>query len=152
MLQPGDTAPAFELPSQTGELVRLGDFRGRQNVVLYFYPKDNTPVCTREACAFRDSYEQFASKETAVIGVSSDSSASHEAFALKHNVPFPLLADVNGALQRAYGVGRVLGFMPSRVTFVIDKKGVIRGVFSALFQAGKHVEEALQTLETVHSD
>jgi len=146
MLKRGDAAPDFAMRSQTGELIRLSSFRNGQNVVLYFYPKDNTPVCSREACAFRDSYEAFASKETAVIGVSSDAPASHAAFAARHNVPFPLLSDEDGALRRACGVAKLFGVLPGRVTFVIDKQGVIRSAFSALWQAEKHVQTALRAL------
>lgn len=146
MLKIGDTAPDFALPSQTGDLIRLSSFRGRQNVVLYFYPKDNTPVCTREACAFRDGYHEFVSRDTAVIGVSGDSAQSHAAFAGRYNVTFPLLSDGDGALRRAYGVTKALGVLPARVTFVIDKEGIVREVFSALFQAEKHVQAALRAL------
>lgn len=146
MLKAGDPAPDFDLPSQTGERVRLSDFRGEKNVVLFFYPKDDTAVCTKEACSFRDSYAEFASRDTVVLGISSDSTDSHARFASKYSLPFPLLADANGKIRHAYQVSRTLGVIPGRATFVIDKKGVIQSVFSAQFQAEEHVRTALQTL------
>ena len=103
----GDVAPDFTLPDQSGVPVRLGDLVGRKTVVLYFYPKDETPGCTIEARAFRDSYEQFSAKDAEVVGVSSDSVRSHRRFARRHNLPFLLLSDRDGAVRRLYGeIGR----------------------------------------------
>lgn len=148
MLNPGAAAPDFELPAHTGEKIRLSSFRGSKAVVLFFYPKDETPGCTKEVCAFRDSYADFASQNTVVLGVSSDSGTSHDRFANKHNLPFPLLSD-DGTLRRAYGVGRTLGIIAGRATFVIDKEGVIRAAFSSQFQPGEHVRTALAALQGV---
>ncbi|MBM4267220.1 MAG: peroxiredoxin [Deltaproteobacteria bacterium] len=143
----GDTAPEFDLADAAGKRVRLADFRGQKAVVLYFYPKDDTPGCTKEACAFRDSYEAFKDAGAEVIGVSSDSEASHQKFAEKFRLPFTLVADPGGAVRKRYGVPSTLGLLPGRVTFVIDKGGVVRHVFNSQLQATKHVEESLGVLK-----
>ena len=144
----GAQAPDFELADAGGRKVRLSEFRGRKAVVLYFYPKDDTPGCTREACSFRDHYEDFVAAGAEVIGVSSDDGASHERFAKKHRLPFTLLSDEDGAVRKRYGVPATLGLLPGRVTFVIDAQGVVRHVFNSQLAASRHVEEALRTLRT----
>lgn len=131
LLTPGTPAPDFTLPDQSGNPVRLSDFRGK-TVVLYFYPKDNTPGCTRQACAFAAAYEAFRSRNAVVIGVSKDSTASHQKFAAKYDLPFVLLSDPERQAIEAYGVwqekkmcGKVsMGVV--RSTYVIDGDGVIR--------------------------
>ena len=145
----GDIAPDFSLPSQKGEQVSLQDFRGKANVVLYFYPKDNTPGCTTEACTFRDSYEVFKEAGAEVIGVSSDSAESHQQFARKNHLPFILLSDGNGSVRKRYGVSATFGLLPGRVTYIIDQQGIVRHIFSSQFAAEKHVAEALKTLEVL---
>jgi peroxiredoxin Q/BCP len=145
----GDKAPDFTLPSQTGASVTLSQFFGKKNVVLYFYPKDESPGCTREACAFRDSYELFTDLGAEVIGVSADSVESHKAFAEHHNLPFTLLSDVDNSVRKLYGATSSLGIVPGRVTFIIDKKGVVRHVFSSQLQAEKHVLEAREVLKKI---
>src|SRR5215831_10163217 len=122
----GDAAPEFDLSDSSGKRVRLSDFRGKKSVVLYFYPKDDTPGCTKEACSFRDQYEAFKDAGAEVIGVSSDSEASHRKFADKHRLPFTLVADTSGEVRKRYGVPATLGLLPGRVTFVIDRGGVVR--------------------------
>lgn len=149
MLEVGDFAPDFTLRSQHNELVRLSDFRNKRNVVLYFYPKDDTPGCTAEAICFRDNYEIFLSFGAEVIGVSSDSMASHIRFADKHKLPFLLLSDVDGKVRELYGVSKTLFVLPGRVTFVIDKQGIIRHIFSSQFNATKHIEEAMNILKSL---
>jgi len=144
-LQVGDLAPDFELPSQTGEPVKLSDFKGKW-VVVYFYPADDTPGCTKEACAFRDSHEDFVDAGAIVLGISSDSKESHAKFAAKHNLPFTLLSDEGGALRKLYGVKKSLGLLPGRVTYVIDPNGVVRKVFSSQLGVTKHHTEALETI------
>ena len=139
----GDTAPDFTLPTQRGDQVTLSDFRDKKVVVLFFYPKDDSYGCTREACAFRDAFEDFTEAGAEVIGVSSDSVASHDQFATKHQLPFTLVADGGGELRRKYGVNTALGVFPGRVTYVIDQQGVVRHVFSSLTQFTGHVEQAL---------
>ena len=128
----GDRAPDFTLADAEGKPVSLADFRGKRAVVLYFYPKDDTPGCTKEACSFRDSYEEFTQAGAEVIGVSSDSGSSHQGFAKKHRLPFTLLSDPGGAVRKKYGVPATLGLLPGRVTFVIDREGVVRHVSEAL--------------------
>jgi peroxiredoxin Q/BCP len=142
----GDRAPDFTLPAQDGRSVTLGDFLGKKAVVLYFYPMDETPGCTAEACAFRDSYEVFAEAGAEVIGVSSDSADSHKQFAAHHRLPFILLSDTGGKVRKRYGVSRWLGLIPGRVTFVIDRAGIVRHVFASQFEATRHVAEAMQGL------
>jgi peroxiredoxin Q/BCP len=143
----GDSAPDFDLADASGRRVRLSDFRGKKNVVLYFYPKDDTPGCTKEACAFRDSYEAFQDAGAEVIGVSSDSEASHQKFSEKFRLPFTLVADPGGSVRKRYGVPATLGFLPGRVTFVIDQGGVVRNVFNSQLQATRHVDESLGVLK-----
>ena len=145
-LGPGASAPDFALDDQNGKRVALADFRGRRNVVVYFYPKDDTPGCTRESCAFRDRYEDFQGAGAEVIGISGDSTRSHEAFAARHGLPFTLLSDPGGKVRRAFGVPSTLGVLPGRVTYVIDKRGVIRHAFNSQLNPAKHVEEALRVL------
>ncbi len=144
----GDAAPNFTLSSQTGNTVSLRDFIGKKNIVLYFYPKDNTPGCTAEACSFRDSYQVFKDAGAEVIGVSSDSAQSHQQFATKNKLPFVLLSDENGAVRKLYGVPATLGLLPGRVTYIIDKQGIVRNIFSSQFTPEKHIEEALKTLQS----
>lgn len=146
-LKPGDTAPDFTLPDQCGAPVSLGAFKGKRAVVLYFYPRDETRGCTAEACKFRDDFEVFRDAGAEVIGVSSDSVRSHAAFAEHHRLPFTLLADVDGAVRRSYGVERQMLLVPGRTTFVIDRLGVIRHVFSQLLDATRHVDEALAVVQ-----
>jgi len=145
----GDEAPDFVLPDRTGKMVRLSEFRGRKAVVLYFYPKDDTPGCTKESCAFRDSYQDFQDAGAEVIGVSSDSAESHGRFAAKHRLPFTLLADQGGQVRKRYGVPATLGLLPGRVTFVIDRAGIVGHVFNSQFQATQHVSEALEALRAL---
>ena len=145
----GSRAPDFTLPNQAGESVRLYDVVGKKSVVLYFYPKDNTGGCTKEACAFRDSYEAFTNAGVEVIGVSSDSSDSHAGFARQNQLPFVLLSDVGGAVRKRYGVPKTFGLIPGRVTYVIDRDGIVRHIFSSQFAAEKHVAEAMKMLNAM---
>jgi thioredoxin-dependent peroxiredoxin len=146
LVEPGRKAPAFALPDQDGQTRRLRDYAGRP-LILYFYPKDDTPGCTKEACSFRDQYEAFKEAGAEVIGVSSDSEASHGKFAQKHRLPFVLVADKGGQLRKRYGVPSTLGLLPGRVTYVIDRGGVVRHVFNSQLQATRHVDEALAVLQ-----
>jgi len=142
----GEPAPDFELASSTGETVRLSDFRGKSEVVLFFYPHDHSPACTLEACAFRDSYAAFQKAGAEVIGISADSADSHRRFAARFRLPFRLLSDGDGAVRARYGVPRTLGLLPGRVTYLIDREGVVRHIFSSQFRPMKHVSEALDVL------
>jgi thioredoxin-dependent peroxiredoxin len=129
----GDTAPDFSVNDTHGNFVRLSDYAGKP-VVLYFYPKDDTPGCTKEACSFRDNYQQYLSQGITVFGVSMDDQASHQAFADKFNLPFPLLADVDGTIATAYDVaGERNGFRyAQRVTYVIGADGKINQVYTSV--------------------
>jgi len=144
-----DEAPAFTLKAGDGSTVTLGQYRGKKPVVLFFYPKDDTAICTKEVCAFRDSFADFQAAGAVVLGVSSDSRESHDAFAGKHHLPYPLLADEGGAVRKLYGVPSTMGLLPGRVTYVIDREGVVRHVFNSQLDAGKHVDEALKTLKSL---
>lgn len=142
-----DHAPDVALPDQNGKTISLKDYRGKQVVVIYFYPKDNTAVCTAEACTFRDSYESFKELGAEVIGVSSDSVKSHKEFAEKHRLPFPLLADTGNMARKAFGVPSTAKIIPGRVTYVIDKEGVVRYVFNSMLDGPKHVTEAIKIVK-----
>lgn len=149
-LQVGDEAPNFELLNQDGDEVELMSYRGKKHVVLYFYPKDETPGCTKEACGFRDSYELFVAAGAEVIGVSADSVDSHKLFALNRRLPFQLLSDLKNSIRKKYGVsGSWLGLIPGRETFVIDKEGMIRHRFSSQFQIDQHIQDSLAILENL---
>jgi len=145
----GDVAPDFTLADADGASVSLHDYRDRANVVLFFYPKDDTPGCTAEACTFRDQYEAFREAGAEVIGISADSVGSHRGFADRHRLPFPILSDPHGVVRAAYGVPRTLGLIPGRTTYVIDRGGVVRHVFSSQFRPARHVAEAIEVLRTL---
>jgi thioredoxin-dependent peroxiredoxin len=144
-LAAGDKAPDFTLPSADGGRVSLSDLTKtkRRTVVVFFYPKDDTPGCTAEACGFRDLYEEFARAGAEVVGISTDSAASHQQFAGKHRLPMKLLTDADGAVRRAYGVRATLGLFPGRATFVVDRDGVIRHSFASQLRVVSHVQQAL---------
>lgn len=148
--QVGRMAPEFTLPNQDGKPVSLSDYRGR-NVVVYFYPKDDTPGCTAEACSFRDSYEVFTDAGAEVIGISSDSSASHKQFASQYHLPFVLLSDEGGAVRKRYKVPASLGLIPGRVTYVIDAQGVVRHIFSSQINVERHVAESVRILKELQT-
>ena len=142
----GEVAPDFTLPDQDGRPVTLSSLRGKV-VVLYFYPKDFTSGCTKEACHFRDAYEDFTETGAEVIGVSADSQESHRKFRDTYLLPFSLLSDEKGDVKRLYGVSGHL--LPGRVTFVIDKNGFVRHVFSSQTDMKAHVDEALKILKSL---
>lgn len=142
----GTAAPDFELSDQHGKTVRLSDYRGKSAAVVYFYPKDETAGCTAEACRFRDDFEKFSDAGAVVFGISDDSPESHKSFAANHRLPFQLLSDTGGAVRKRYGVKKTLGVIPGRVTFVIDREGIVRHTFSSQMDAERHVDEALAAL------
>lgn len=146
----GDLAPNFRLLSQTGQTVELKDFIGVSPVVLFFYPKDNTTLCTKEVCHFRDNFEGLKKINNAeVIGISSDSVDSHKQFSEANNLPFMLLSDPDEEVRELYGVPKTFGIIPGRVTYVIDKQGVIRHIFSSQLNYKRHVNEALSALKSI---
>ncbi|HSE25976.1 MAG TPA: thioredoxin-dependent thiol peroxidase [Pyrinomonadaceae bacterium] len=148
MVKEGTTAPAFKTKDDNGEDVSLKDFKG-QKVVLYFYPKDDTPGCTKEACSFRDAYSKFKKHGIKLLGVSPDSEASHQKFITKYKLPFTLLADRDHAIAEAYGVWGEKKFMGRtymgvlRTTFLIDEKGKIKKVFEKV-KPEDHATEVLE--------
>jgi peroxiredoxin Q/BCP len=147
----GERAPDFSAITQDGSTIRLADFLSKRVVVLFFYPKDGTTICTKEACSFRDSYSRFADAGAEVIGVSSDSPKAHHKFAAQNQLPFHLISDADGSLRKAFGVRKTLGLLPGRVTYVIDKQGIVRLIFSAQFASDEHVQQALQAVDACES-
>lgn len=143
-LQIGDNCPAFKLANQFGEFIDSSNLIGTKNLVIYFYPKDDTPGCTKEACSFRDSHEEFKDLGCEVLGISSDSVEDHKKFAEKHRLSFNLLADTSKDLRKAFGVpGNLFGLIPGRVTYIIDLNGKIRGIYNSLTNPLGHIEQAL---------
>ena len=149
-LSSGDRAPQIALTDQNGVERRSDQLAGKA-LVLFFYPKDDTPGCTMEACAFRDSYADLQALGAEVWGVSGDDAGSHQRFAQRHNLPYPLLVDRGNQLRRAFGVPAVLGLLPGRVTYVIDAEGVIRHVFNNLLDGPAHRREALDALRRLQA-
>lgn len=146
-LKTGDKVPAFSLKDQNGQEFNVGQLLGKQPLVIYFYPKDETSVCTKEACSFRDSYEEFNKYGAKVIGISSDDVASHKSFAANHKLPFTLLSDPDNSTRKLFGVPKTMGMIPGRVTYVVDKKGVIIHTFNSMRDGEKHVTESLEALK-----
>ena len=151
-LKVGDMAPDFSLPSNKGTDVTLSSFKGNKNIVLFFYPKDGSLGCTQQACSFRDSYEVFKELGAEIGGVSGDDVKSHEKFAVENLLEYILLSDKGDTVRKLYGASGALGLMPGRVTFVIDKEGVIRHIFSSQIQPKKHIDEALKTLREIEGN
>ena len=151
MLKEGTTAPDFEGEADDGSTFHLSDYRGKKNVVLYFYPKDFTPGCTKEACNFRDESETIGTHDAVVVGVSSDSTESHSSFKEQHKLTFPLIADPEKRIRRTYEAQGLLGLIPARVTYIIDKQGIIRKSFRHDLSIGKHLSDTLAALDTVAS-
>ncbi|MGB3493410.1 MAG: thioredoxin-dependent thiol peroxidase [Elainellaceae cyanobacterium] len=154
-LEPGDQAPEFSLPDGDGNLVNLSDFRG-QRVVLYFYPRDNTPGCTKEACSFRDAYVSYQNQQVAVFGVSTDDAKSHTKFTTKHQLPFPLLTDADGSMAASYdsyGLKKFMGkeFMGIfRTTFIISPDGKVEKIYKKV-KPEAHAEQVLEDLAALSS-
>lgn len=149
-LKVGDHVPPFSLPDQDGIPFVLSDALAKGPVVLFFYPKDDTPVCTAEVCSFRDASEDFIAAGATVAGISSDSVATHRSFAQRHKVAYRLLSDSGSALRKKLGVPRgMLGLTEGRVTYVIDQEGTVRHRYDALFKSNEHVEASLTTLRSL---
>ncbi|NCR59329.1 MAG: peroxiredoxin [Microcystis aeruginosa LL13-06] len=144
----GDRVPNFSLPSQTGTTVNVTDLIGKKSLVIYFYPKDDTPGCTAESCAFRDSYEVFTDAGAEVIGISADSPQSHQQFAQKYNLPFTLLSDSDNRVRKLFGVPSTLFVLPGRVTYIIDQEGIVRHIFDSMLDFKAHVTESLNTIKS----
>jgi peroxiredoxin Q/BCP len=146
-LKIGDIVPNFTAKDNHGEVFESQSVLGRKPLVIYFYPKDNTPGCTTEACSFRDQYEDFKDLGAEVIGISSDSVKSHQKFANKHKLPFVLLSDEDKKLRHLFGVrNNLFGLLPGRVTYVIDRNGVVIYIFDSI-NAAKHIPKALEIVK-----
>lgn len=135
-----------------GDNVTLSEYFGKKNVVLYFYPMDESPGCTKEACTFRDSYEELTNLGAEVLGVSGQSVESHKSFASHYGLPFILLSDKDNKVRELYGVPSTMGIIPGRVTYIIDKEGVVRHIFNSQTQAPRHVEEAKKALMEIEKE
>ncbi len=150
-LQLGTPLPDVALTSSDGDLVRLRDFVGTKILVVYFYPKDYTPGCTKQACGFRDAYEQFTAAGAEVIGISGGELVVHAAFRAEHQLPFKLLADPDAKARAAFDVGKTLKLVEARVTFVIDRSGLVRHVFDSMLRVNKHIADALAVVRDLRS-
>ncbi|WP_303672832.1 peroxiredoxin [Vampirovibrio chlorellavorus] len=146
-LQVGQTAPDFELPDAEGQAVRLYDLLAKGWVVLFFYPKDNTPGCTAQACSFRNSYQEFRALGAQIFGISADSKESHQGFSQQQNLPYPLLSDSDGAVAKAFGVKKTLGLLPGRATFVIAPDRTVRLAYASQLNPESHQQKALEVLQ-----
>jgi peroxiredoxin Q/BCP len=144
----GSAIPAFTLPDQNGNLFDINSVLGKKNLVIYFYPKDDSPGCTKEACSFRDQYEDFKEADAVVIGISGQSVESHKEFADKHRLSFILLSDEGNKIREKFGVpSNLFGLLPGRVTYVANKKGEVIFIFNSQTKAAEHVDEALRILK-----
>lgn len=149
-LKVGDPIPRIVLQNQNGETIHVNNYVGAYNLVIYFYPQDDTPGCTKEACGFRDSYEAFADLGAKVIGISSDNIDSHKAFSAKYNLPFDLLSDTEDSVRDAFGVPKAYGnLVPGRTTYIIDEEGIIQHVFNSATNAEEHVKVAQEILQNL---
>lgn len=147
MLQVGELSPAIDLTDVHGQKISLKSLYEDKKLVIFFYPKNFTPGCTKEACTFRDNYSEFKKYGAQVIGISKDDQESHEKFKKEYNLPYELFSDQDGAIAKAFGVGKTLGFLSSRVTFVIDKDGRCMLAFSSQTNMEKHIEEAIKVIK-----
>lgn len=148
MIKLEDKIPVFTLKDQNDNDFSIESLTGKQPIVIFFYPKDFTPGCVKEVCAFRDQYQDFQDYGVEVIGISSDGLESHQKFVEKHNLPFTLLSDPKGKIRKLFGVpSSLLGLLPGRMTFVIDRNGIVKMRFNNQFGAEKHIEEALKVLK-----
>lgn len=151
MLKPGTIAPAFTARLDDGSTFDLAAYRGKKHVVLYFYPKDFTGGCTVQACSFRDNYKLIDQRDAIVVGVSADGEASHTAFKTAHKLPFPLVADPDRAVHRQYEAVGLIPWITPRITYLIDKSGVIRAAIRHDFRVTEHVPEVLEALKEIET-
>jgi len=144
----GSNIPSFTLPDQNSNLFDINSVLGKKNLVIYFYPKNDSPGCTAQACSFRDQFEVFKQVDAVIIGICGQSVESHKEFAIKHRLTFTLLSDEGNKIRKQFGVPtNLLGLLPGRVTYVADKTGKVIYVFNSQMQATKHVDEALKILK-----
>ena len=144
----GSNVPVFSLPDQAGKNFDIKDYIGKKNLVIYFYPKDDTPGCTKEACSFRDQFQGFADNDAMVIGISAQNPESHRKFIEKYKLNFTLLCDIDGKVKNMFGAKNSLGgLLPARITYVVNKQGKIIYIFNSQTEPTKHVDEALRILK-----
>ena len=149
----GSIIPEFRLPDQNGYMFDIQSLVGKKKLVIYFYPKDDTAGCTKEACSFRDQYEDFKAAGAEVIGISSDKIESHKKFAAKHRLNFTLLSDHKRIVRKQFGVPtNFLGQIEGRVTYVVNKKGEVIHIFNSQWQTRKHIAEALTALQDIRDE
>jgi thioredoxin-dependent peroxiredoxin len=149
-IQIGDHCPIFSLPDSLGKDIQVNDYLGQKILVLFFYPKDDTPGCTKEACAFRDAYADFVDLGCEVFGISSDAAATHQNFQQKHQLPYPLLSDSQKKVRQQFGVpGNLFGLIPGRVTYVIGLDGKVAGIFNSQTNPVGHITEALKVVKSL---
>lgn len=149
-IQIGDHCPIFSLPDSLGKDIQVNDYLGQKILVLFFYPKDDTPGCTKEACAFRDAYADFVDLGCEVFGISSDAAATHQNFQQKHQLPYPLLSDSQKKVRQQFGVpGNLFGLIPGRVTYVIGLDGKVAGIFNSQTNPVGHINEALKVVKSL---
>ena len=147
-IEVGNHLPGFSLANQNGELFSIDSVIGKKNLVIYFYPEDDSPGCTKEACYFRDEYEVFSEADAMIIGISGQSVESHKKFAEKYRLNFTLLSDEGNKVRKMFGVPvNFLGLVPGRVTYIIDKSGKVVYIFNSQTQAKRHVDEAMKVLK-----
>ena len=149
-IKQGDKCPSFTLPNQKGEEVNIDDLVGKSNLVIFFYPKDESPGCTKQVCSFRDNYNDFLELGAEVIGISSNTEDQHKGFVENHNLPFTLLADTQKKVRKLFGVpSDLMGLIPGRVTYIIDKKGIVKGIFNSQLKFENHTSEAIKVLKNI---
>ena len=149
-IEVGGTIPAFTLDDQNGNRFDISSFIGKKNLVIYFYPKDDSPGCTKEACYFRDQFEVFNSVDAMIIGISGQSVKSHKKFAEKHRLSYTLLSDEGNKVRKLFNVPtNFFGILPGRVTYIIDKNGKVLYIFNSQVQSTQHVDEALRILKQI---
>lgn len=147
-IEVGSKIPDFSLPDQNGNILHIKDVIGKKNLVIYFYPKDDTPGCTKEACYFRDQYDVFNDADAMIIGISGQSVASHKEFEKKYRLNFTLLSDEENKVRKMFGAYS-LGVLPGRVTYIVDKTGTVVYTFDSQTEATKHVDEAMRVLKEI---
>lgn len=143
----GSKIPSFSLKDQNGNIFDINSVIGKKKLVIYFYPKDDTPGCTKQACTFRDQFEAFKKENALVIGISGQSVESHKAFAEKHHLSFTLLSDEDNTVRKLFGVPTTMGMIPGRVTYVVDLSGKVVYIFNSQSEVEKHVSEAIRVLK-----
>ena len=148
MLKKNTLCPSFKALDENNNEIKIDDYLGKKSIVLFFYPKDNTPGCTAEVCSFRDQYELFSNLNCELFGISSDGVFSHSNFKEKYKLPFKLLSDPKGELRKLFKVPNSLfGLIPGRVTYVIDKNGIVKGTFNSQLNPNSHIKKALNCVK-----